>query len=378
MLQSQPSQSDYDVIVVGGGPAGSATAMSLVQAGVRSVLLLEASQYRQSRVGESLIPDVRQCFNRLAMSHEFLDACHVRTPGTASSWGSGTLGYNDFVCHPLGNGWHLDRRAFDHHLALTAAERGVEVCVNCRCQEVTDTTAGSGLRVTVKTDAGHRQVETGYIVDATGLSARIARQQGAHRTIADQLTVIYGYFSLPESSAPGDQTLLEACEYGWWYRSRLPDNKMIVSVSCDSSYFSRQRLHNWQCWLDCLAGTRYLSGGLCGARFDPASLKSTATVTGRLWPQYGPGWMAVGDAATSVDPVLGIGIVKSLDDGINAGLVIAKALAGDRTAGDQHQALRDQWYRDYLQQHQYLYGLERRWPDSEFWRQRHHMAAPEA
>ena len=192
-----PACTDYDVVVIGGGPAGSATALSLLQSGIESVLLIEANRFEKQRVGESLIPDVRRCFNQLDMDYDFLDSCHMQSPGNSSSWGQDSLGYSDFLCHPLGNGWHIDRCAFDRHLVKEAVSRGVEVCTACRYQSYTEAESGGGLQLTLQTEEGTQNIGAKFVVDATGLSSRFARHKGAVRKITDKLTVTYGYFSVP-------------------------------------------------------------------------------------------------------------------------------------------------------------------------------------
>src|SRR5688572_11234517 len=106
----------FDVAIIGGGPAGTSSAIALARTG-RSVAVLERSGYEEARIGETLPPEARVPLVRLGVWDRFLEQGHARSPGTASAWGREELEENDFIFNPFGNGWHLDRRRFDAMLA---------------------------------------------------------------------------------------------------------------------------------------------------------------------------------------------------------------------------------------------------------------------
>src|SRR5438445_9793320 len=101
-------RSAYDVVVFGGGPAGSATALLLVRAGL-SVLLLEASDYRGPGTGETLSPRVNQQLRRLGVVQDFVHQRHKPAPGIVSVWGSKEPYVKDFLLGIDGSGWQVDR-----------------------------------------------------------------------------------------------------------------------------------------------------------------------------------------------------------------------------------------------------------------------------
>src|SRR5215207_9256946 len=116
-MSPQGTTFGHDVVILGGGPAGAAPSLS--------VALVEQSSYDAPRVGETLPPTVQSVLEQLGVWETFVGQGHVAAYGTCSAWGSDELFDNEFIYHPAGRGWHLDRRRFDRMLAREAAESGV-------------------------------------------------------------------------------------------------------------------------------------------------------------------------------------------------------------------------------------------------------------
>lgn len=363
-----------EVVILGGGPAGCATALALVARGVdpAGIVVLEASGYEHERIGESIPPNSRALLAELGVLEAFLREDHEACNGSMSSWGADALGYNDFITNPYGHGWHLDRRRFDRWLAEEVGQRGVSVRTGVRLAGVlARDDAGFELELRVGGQARER-MRAGFVVDATGPRSRFARRLGATRRTVDLLVSTSGYFVLPKGEEFARMTVLEAVEHGWWYAARLPGRRVAVALATSHALHKQHRFDRPRPWLEALARTRHVMRML--ARCEPVagSLSVCTAPSFVLEPVGGARWLAVGDAASAFDPISSQGIWKALEDGLRAGQAIAQWRAGG--AGDEalegHRAAVEQRFEGYLQQRAYFYEQEQRWRDAPFWRER--------
>lgn len=357
------------VAILGGGPAGCATALALARLGVDGVVVVEAGVYDTVRVGESLPPDARTLLARLGVLETFLADGHDAAFGNCSSWGSDDLGYNDFVFNPHGHGWHLDRRRFDAMLAAEAAAAGVRVLAGTSFLGV-ERDGGRLLLDLRDPGGGRRRLAAELAVDATGFRALLARSKGARKVYLDRLICVYGFLDLPAEERLAHLTLLEAVEYGWWYAARLPRGRLAVAVASDGETVKSAGLSRVRGWRARLDDTRHLGPALAGSRFVAGSLRAWPAHSFLLDRPVGENWLAVGDAAAAYDPISAQGIHKALAGGLLAAEALLRRLGGEPAAFDGYTAaLRDGFAR-YAANRAYFYAQETRWPDAPFWRNR--------
>lgn len=371
-MSPQGQTSGHDVVILGGGPAGTAAALSLRRhAPSLSVALVEQSSYDAPRVGETLPPTVRSVLEQLGVWETFVNEGHVAAYGTCAAWGSDELFDNEFIYHPAGRGWHLDRRRFDRMLALEAANRGVNTY---SCHKFTSSRRDErgGWLLDVKTEQGSETlVKASFVIDATGRRAAFAAQRGVRKILLDRLLGVSVTFGTRDAEPFADTyTLVEAWEEGWWYSALLPGGHVVVFCMCDADIVKRRGLNSTDAWLALLEQTRHTRERL--RRSTPLDAPSVhAAHTHRLERVTGDAWLAVGDAATTFDPLSSQGVLKSLRSGVLASYAVADYFKGSVAGLEKYEALTAREFEDYLAVRADFYGQERRWEDSPFWLRRH-------
>jgi flavin-dependent dehydrogenase len=356
---------DVDVMVVGAGPAGLATALALRKQGGLSVALLDRGA-PGAGVGETLAPGARDLLKALGLLADFEAQGHLPAYGTAAAWGQPELATRDFLMTPFGCGWTLDRARFDGLLGSHAEALGdlrVQAGLG-RVERLAD-----GWRV-ISNDPSACEFKARFLVDASGRASGLARRLGARLHFLDRQVAVLGEFALPPGAALDQLTVVEACAQGWAYSVRIPGDRLIVALLSDGDCARASGLFDlagWNAVLDMLPHTRLRLRDATAC----AALRPVAAHSARLDRFTGEDWLAVGDAAASHDPLSGSGIQRALAGGLRAAQAIHRHLvSGESEALEAYaSSLADDFGR-YMQTHAQYYALEQRWPTQPFWRRR--------
>lgn len=359
------SRAQCDVLVLGGGAAGLATAIELRQASALRVVVAEARSSPRERYGESLPPDIMLALDRLGVSGAFRGGGHLPCPGNVSLWGSDRPGHSDFILSPLGPGWHISRARLEAMLRDRAAACGATL--RARATAVATARVGDGFAVTLQGAGGRRDVlQAGWVVDATGWRAWFARRQGAQRRHAERLVAIVR-MATDRAGAFTAQTVVEATPDGWWYGARLPDGQLTtVLVTLPSA--ARALIDDDHAgWRERLAATQLLAPRLAHCDLAGERFRAYPAPSGRLDGAQGEQWLAVGDAAAAYDPIVARGIHSALADARSAAAVILGATGHATRSASDHGAQVAARFEEYLTHRAGLYAQEQRWPDQPFW-----------
>ncbi len=133
----------FEVVVIGGGPAGSLTAMLLARRGCR-VAVADKSRPGAFCVGETLPPQASQLLSELGLFERFRRQNHRASPGILSAWGSSEPVASDFLFSPHGDGWHIDRPKFNALLREAAIEAGVHFFPDTAIRDCQAAATGGG------------------------------------------------------------------------------------------------------------------------------------------------------------------------------------------------------------------------------------------
>lgn len=355
--------------MLGGGVAGCAAALALRCRGIDDILIVEAGTYGGYQIGETIPPDARLLLEQLALWESFAGEGHEPCLGSRSAWGGELVGYNDFLFNPHGVGWHLDRKKFGAFMAEAAERNGAELKVGVRFVSA-EREAGGAFELLLKTGEGPQRVQAQFVIDATGASSRFARLMGARPLLHDRLLWIGAVLEGPAAMDRSRLTMIEAVEYGWWYAAGVPGQRVVVGAITDAETNKRVMLHRPDMWLLHLDKTRHMAAWLAGSRIGNRRLTIRAAPSFVLDRVCGSNWLAVGDAASAYDPIVSQGIYKALFEGLQSAAAIARHFAGVGPAVAEYQESVVARFNDYLKTRSHLYGCERRWPSSSFWRNR--------
>lgn len=365
-LKSDPAH--YQVVILGGGPAGSACAIALARKGIQEILLVEAGAYDPFCIGESIPPETRPLFIQLGIFEKFLAEGHDPCYGSRSYWGDDRRGHNDSLFSVYGHGWHLDRSRFNHFIAHEAQAAGATLVTRSlfrQCKELDD----GRFQLGIKTE--HDQlvnITANFVVDATGNQGVFARQQGSKKIIDRPLIALGVRFSLKNSpQAIAQVTHLEAVEYGWWYAASLPNDTLLVMLTTDAQTLKAMNLRQPETWFNLLENTPNTGKWIAHAEKIDVSPRSFPAPSFKLDKILGRNWIAIGDAASAYDPIMSQGIIKALSDGILGAETIVLYLHHQENKFEVFEQAISARYQQYVNMRKYFYQLENRWSNSLFW-----------
>jgi 2-polyprenyl-6-methoxyphenol hydroxylase-like FAD-dependent oxidoreductase len=350
-----------DVVVMGGGPAGSATAFLLGKAGLSTMILNPPRKY--SPLGETLPAAAAPILRHLGVWNSFCELETPRLDGIASAWGGGRLECRDLFSTPGGAGWILDRQPFDKMLLHHCIQVSTLV-VPQAATHIERLARRGGWQIGFYEAGSQRTVCCRYLVNAAGKqgSARIPVQNS--RMTLDCLIGAVAHF---ENSAGHPYSLVETVDDGWFYSSLFPKGPTAVVYFTDADIYATRRKTNSRYFASQLKKAVHTSARIGHAEMlVPPSLVSA--VTSRMHEAAGRDWISVGDATCSFDPMSSLGIFKAIDSPTRACESIIDALRG-RVNLFAYQSWSHQVFEAYLGTRKRLYGQERRW-SSTFWQRR--------
>jgi len=366
-----------DVVIVGGGPAGAAVALALARSGV-SPIVLESQSSPRLKVGECLPPNINPLLDHFGLTERLRERGNLTSPGNQFVWGSDSLEERNFIFGTAGDGWRLDRQAFEEELMCAAVEEGARWRSGRRLVTCSREKPGR-LKLLVKGPDGVETYRADFVVDATGRKAQLARSLGARRVVYDRLIGIASYFpGLTGKETPSEEdsfTLVEAVDSGWWYSSRLPDGKLIAVYMSDGDLLDHKGSivpRQADGWLALLNQAKYTCRRTCrygGGLPTPPRILAAHTV--RLTTVGGNGWLAVGDSAAGFDPLASHGISMAMGSGFHAASAIVDYLNGRHDALRAYERLIDRAFAHYLLMRHDAYSREQRWSHEPFWHRRH-------
>jgi geranylgeranyl reductase family protein len=334
----------YDVLVVGGGPAGASAAFWLAQAG-RKVLVVEKKRFpRDKTCGDGLTPRAVRQLDDMGLSERLGD--HQRFDGLRSIAHGVTLelAWPDHPRFPS-YGFVVRRRELDQMVADRAVKAGAAFWgASEAVAPVVEDGIVRGAAVRRDHGATTERVQARYLLVADGANSRFGRALGTARRRSYPLGMaIRGYFTSPYHDEPWIESHLDLRDrngdhlpgYGWIFP--VGDGTVNVGVGLLST-FQGWKSVNTSRLMDAFVATAPARWGIGPETSCGPPTGGKLPTGGSVVPKVGPTWLVAGDAAGSINPFNGEGIAYAMESGELAAEVAVQALA--RAAGaDRERAL---------------------------------------
>jgi flavin-dependent dehydrogenase len=305
-----------EVLVVGGGPAGSTIAALLAERG-RHVVLVEKDRHPRFHIGESLLPlnlplfdrlGVRDAIERMAMPKygvEFVSPYHGKTVSYdfAEAWDK-NFPYS----------YQVRRSEFDHLLLTNAAAKGTTVIEGVRVTAAAFPASG-GAELTARDENGaERRWHADFLVDATGRDTLLANQLGLkERNRRHESAAIFGHFRgarrLP-GKAEGNISIFWF-DHGWFWFIPLADGTTSIGAVCPPAYFKKRKGDLTDFFMTTIALCPEIADRLTNAELIAPAI-ATGNYSYKSRRMSGERFIMVGDAFAFIDPVFSTGVYLAM------------------------------------------------------------------
>jgi flavin-dependent dehydrogenase/Fe-S-cluster containining protein len=297
-------------LIVGAGPAGSAAAQVLARGG-QEVILVESSRFDQLRVGELLSPEGQEPIKRL-LPEQYKDFFLTKL-GIVGAWYQKEL---NRMTPP--SWWALDRLGLDRALAQAAVKAGAQLHLGCRVQRLERCDGHWNYQLEGRTG------QADWLLIATGRSGQIARHVGAERHRFDRQVALVGFLEGEYKSSP--DMLLESAPEGWWYGAPIDGTRAVAVFVTDSDLDKGEAQAAWLARLEESPQAKERFGEMTLVQ-KPSRVAAGFSV---LVPNFGDGWVAVGEAASAFDPLSNLGVGRSAEAGEQLAHLFLEAAAAGR------------------------------------------------
>jgi flavin-dependent dehydrogenase len=332
-----------DVVVIGGGPAGSTVSALMAQQGLK-VQLFERERFPRYHVGESLIPETYWVLRRLGMLDKMKNSHFVQKHSVQFINSNGKLSapfyFWDNKPHECSQTWQVSRSEFDTMLLENARELGVEAFEGVQVTDVIfEGERAVGVKVRDLPDGAVREVRAKVVVDASGQSG-ILQHKFKLRVWDPTLNkgAIWTYWEGAYRDSGRDEgatmVVQTSDKQGWFWYIPLHKNRVSVGVVAPFDDLFKGRISHEQTYKEEVERCGGVKDRIAGAK-QIAGYFATRDYSYRATQCAGDGWVLVGDAFAFLDPLYSSGVLLALKSGELAADTIVEGIHSGDTSAEQ-------------------------------------------
>lgn len=323
-----------DVLIIGGGPAGTTVATLAAERGWR-VSLLEKDRHPRFHIGESLLPMTLPLLDRLGVG-KAASQLGVEKNGADFVVGNSGAKYQMFeFAEALGehppHAYEVRRSEFDEMLFQRCAAGGADAQQEVKVEDVRPISDGRFQVTAVDAEARQQVWHARFVVDASGRDTFLGTMHGWKKHNQQHATAaVFAHFR-DVTRRPGAQQgniSIVWFDHGWVWLIPLRNDVMSIGAVCTPHYLRGRRNTLDEFLQQTLDGiTEVRERMVHASRINDA--QATGNYSYRASRNCAPGMLLVGDAFTFIDPVFSSGVFLAMSSAERAIPVIDAWLQGD-------------------------------------------------